>query len=205
MLLRLLTLVLLQVQSSQVTAFQILGRQTFQCHDGKQRFTLLSTVRHPFRLEASDSFVDVEEYVTPNQIKDLRKEVSKRRKRSELVKYHIPENESHGDFTEESVVELLGLLKTSELVEVRGINRDDRRGVFATAEDLTMTLSELGTFITLIEKKGFAAVLYRPGDDDVENKIVRRTSHKEGQWTRKKKAKRDNRGQIIKGEYEYFF
>ena len=156
--------------------------------------------------KASASLIDDDEYVSPNQIKELRKEVAKRRARRKLTQFKLPQEESHGEFTEETLAAICGLLAENELVEVRGISRDRKREVFATTEELGMALSEQGKFVSLVETKGFAATFYCPGEDDVVvgKKIVRRTSYKENQWAKKPKPKRDNRGQIIKGEYEYF-
>ena len=156
--------------------------------------------------KASASLIDDDEYVSPNQIKELRKEVAKRRARRKLTQFKLPQEESHGEFTEETLAAICGLLAKNELVEVRGISRDRKREVFATTEELGMALSEQGKFVSLIETKGFAATFFCPGEDDevVGKKIVRRTSYKENQWTKKPKPKCDNRGQIIKGEYENF-
>lgn len=156
--------------------------------------------------KASPSLIDDEEYVSPNQIKELRKEAAKRRARKKLTQFKLPEEECYGEFTEDSLTAICGLLARNELVEVRGISRDRKREVFATTEELGMALSLKGRFVSLVETKGYAATFYCPGDDDevVGKKIVRRTSFKEGQWTKKPKPKRDNRGQIIKGEYEHF-
>ena len=156
--------------------------------------------------KASASLIDDDEYVSPNQIKELRKEVAKRRARRKLTQFKLPQEESHGEFTEETLAAICGLLAKNELVEVRGMSRDRKREVFATTEELGMALSEQGKFVSLIETKGFAATFFCPGEDDevVGKKIVRRTSYKENQWTKKPKPKRDNRGQIIKGEYENF-
>ena len=154
--------------------------------------------------KASPSLLDDDEYVSPNQIKTLRKEVAKRRARKKLTQYKISEAECCGDFSDDTLDAISDLLAKNELVEVRGISRDNKRNVFSTTEQLGMNLSELGKYVTTIEIKGFAATYYRPGDDDVEKKIIRRTNYKEGQWKKKRKPKRDSRGQIIPGEYEYF-
>jgi hypothetical protein len=155
--------------------------------------------------KASSSLIDDDEYVSPNQIKELRKEVAKRRARRKLAHFKLPASETFGEFTEETLTAVCNLLAKNELVEVRGISRDKKREVFATTEELGLALSEQGKFVTVVEQKGFASTFYCPGDDDVVGKkIIRRTSFKEGQWTKKPKPKRDNRGQIIKGEYEYF-
>ena len=131
--------------------------------------------------------------------------MAKRRARRKLTQFKLPQEESHGEFTEETLAAICGLLAKNELVEVRGISRDRKREVFATTEELGMALSEQGKFVSLVETKGFAATFYCPGEDEVVGKkIVRRTSYKENQWTKKPKPKRDNRGQIIKGEYENF-
>ena len=155
--------------------------------------------------KASSSLIDDDEYVSPNQIKELRKEAAKRRARRELAHFKLPASETFGEFTEETLTAVCNLLAKNELVEVRGISRDKKREVFATTEELGLALSEQGNFVTVVEQKGFASTFYCPGDDEVVGKkIIRRTSFKEGQWTKKPKPKRDNKGQIIKGEYEYF-
>ena len=155
--------------------------------------------------KASSSLIDDDEYVSPNQIKELRKEAAKRRARRELAHFKLPASETFGEFTEETLTAVCNLLAKNELVEVRGISRDKKREVFATTEELGLALSEQGNFVTVVEQKGFASTFYCPGNDEVGGKkIIRRTSFKDGQWTKKPKPKRDNKGQIIKGEYEYF-
>ena len=138
--------------------------------------------------KASSSLIDDDEYVSPNQIKELRKEVAKRRARRELAHFKLPASETFGEFTEETLTAVCNLLAKNELVEVRGISRDKKREVFATTEELGLALSEQGNFVTVVEQKGFASTFYCPGDDEVVGKkIIRRTSFKEGQWTKKKR------------------
>ena len=178
-----------------VTAFQMRHRQSGQRFiSGSSTSSLIA--------RASPSLLDDDEYVSPNQMKALRKEVSKRRARKKLTQYKMPEAECHGNFSDGTLDAISELLAMNELVVVRGISRDKKRNVFATTEKLGMVLSGKGKFVTTIEIKGFSSTFYRPGDDDIENKIIRRTNYKEGQWKKKPKPKRDNRGQIIPGQYE---
>lgn len=129
--------------------------------------------------------------VTPNQRKLLRKEVAKRRARKTLPQVWIE------DGSQERVK---GIAETftsqNELVEVRGISRDNKKAVFAESERLAL---ELG-FVTkksvdLVESKGHASVFYCPVEGN--GSIVLRTSFKEDAWEKRPKAPRDNRGQIV--------
>ena len=167
MALTLLTLAILYFQIQHGATFQILNGQTLAF-----RHTVRSCIR------ASPNSMDDDEYVTPNQVRDLRKEVQKRKNTKKLTTFILPEDEGYDNFSKQSLDELLEKLKINELVQVKGISREDKRDVFSTAEDLAMTLSEEGKFITLVETKGFSSVMYRPGDDDVKKKIIRRTSYK---------------------------
>ena len=148
----------------------------------------------------SSSIDENEDFVSPNQIKALRKTAGKLRARKKLVRFAMPEEESFGPFSVETSKAIADLLLENELVEVRGIAKDKKPKVFATTQQLAIDVGiEAEKVVTTVEIKGFAATMYCPGD-----KITRRTSYREGQWKRKRRPKRDNRGQIITGEYEYF-
>jgi hypothetical protein len=142
------------------------------------------------------------DFPTPKQKIELRKIITKRAARKELPWFVMPEEENLGPFPS-SLPEIRQLLDSEEIVEVRGISKDSKRQVYATFERLVAELGmEMNKDVTIISTKGFSAVIYSEMDNDhanVEKKIMLRTSvGQKNTWTRRVKAPRDNRGQIIK-------
>ncbi|GAX12780.1 hypothetical protein FisN_15Hh259 [Fistulifera solaris] len=132
--------------------------------------------------------------VTPNQIKFLRKEAARRLARKSLSQVFLPEN----DPAEETLQSIQQALQQHELVQIRGISRDNIRHVYATAQQMVLELNLLSLKeVELIETSGHSALLYAPADPP---RIILRSSYKEGQWTKKPKKTRDHRGQIIQVE-----
>jgi hypothetical protein len=148
-----------------------------------------------------EQYEDGEEFfVSQQQILFLRKEASKRESNKKLPKWILPPEEAT-EVTDETVERIIGLFDKSELIEVRGISRDVKKHVYDTAHGLAGLLEEeMGKPVVVVGIKGFAAKMYSPWEDDRGDNIQLRTSYRPGQWTRKPKPIRDNRGQIIKGE-----
>ena len=84
-------------------------------------------------------------------------------------------------------------------MQVRGISLDDKKCIRELAEQLAFDLQAI-----VVQVKGHAAVLYAPAQNEKYKKIQLRTDYKANQWSKRPKPKRDNRGQVIPGEYEYF-
>ena len=140
-----------------------------------------------------------QEYLTPNQVKTLRKEASKRKARKQLAT-HILSSDETIPLSENTMSIIVSLLQDNELVEVRGISKEGKRFVRSDSERLAAELEmELADDrpIFLLDTKGHAAVFYCPLGD-----IQLRTGFQQNVWTKKPRPKRDGRGQIIKGEYE---
>lgn len=136
--------------------------------------------------------------LTPMQIKTLRKEITKRRARKQLPKEWLPESETIGPFAEDTLTTICKSLEKNELVEVRGISKDDKRDVFRTSEELAYYLSNcVEKDIERVDTKGHASVFYCPGKT-----IKLRTSYRPNQWNKRAKPLRDNSGQIIKSVRE---
>ena len=155
----------------------------------------------PLEVAASPTLIVTEENnnqgVTPNQLKALRKEASKRQARNILVRQqYVAENaEGVNDFYSAVCKDL----EDHELCEVRGVCINNKREVYSTAHQLAYDLSvELQREVTVVIIKGHAVTLYSPAAQPEKRKIILRTSYQEGQWTRREKAPRDHRGQIIK-------
>ena len=152
-----------------------------------------------------DEYELVEFFVSPEQISLLRKEANKRDTRKKLPKVFLPPEESM-EITSETITEISNLFETSELIEVRGVSRDKKKHVFDTAHNLALTVEDqMEKPVVVVDIKGFAVKLYCPWDDDQNDKnggkkVELRSSYKPGQWTRKAKPLRDNRGQIITDE-----
>lgn len=141
-----------------------------------------------------------QEYLTPTQVKALRKEASKRKARKQLATHVLSDDDQGMPLSESSMSAIVQLLlDNNELVEVRGISRDAKRHVRRDSERLALELEMelLSRPVFLLDTKGHAAIYYSPAGD-----VQLRTKYQEGQWTKKPRPKRDSRGQIIKGEYE---
>ncbi|GAX11328.1 hypothetical protein FisN_15Lh259 [Fistulifera solaris] len=143
--------------------------------------------------------------VTPNQIKFLRKEAAQRLARKSLSQVFLPDQEDGMMMTSSSSSSFPAIweaLQQHELVQIRGISRDNIRHVYVTAQQMVLELNyfmstKTRTQVELIETSGHSALLYAPADPP---RIILRSSYKEGQWTKKPKKPRDHRGQIIQVE-----
>lgn len=144
--------------------------------------------------------------LAPNQIKLLRKEASQRLARKSLAQVFLPEEDTESSHIianddETNLETILQLLHQHELVQVRGISRNNIRHVYAETQQMILELNLLVSdsqqrMVELVETSGFSSILYAPADPP---KIILRTSYKEGQWSKKPKKPRDIRGQIIVG------
>lgn len=138
------------------------------------------------------------ETLTSQQIATLRKEANRRSARNQLPWIVLDADESMGPWSDSTIKEILNQLAQHELVQVRGLCRDDRRYVKSTAERLSAELSvQAGDLVSLVDHAGHAAVLYQPSAL-VARPISLHTTGKENHWQRRAKAPRDRRGQIIK-------
>lgn len=150
--------------------------------------------------DADEEYELVEFCVSPEQITLLRKEAARRQASKKLPKYFLPDKE----VSPETIDEISNLFDTSELIEVRGVSKENKKKVFDAAHGLAATLEDsIEKPVVVVDIKGFAVKLYCPWNDDVDEqgnarkRIQLRTSYKPGQWTRKAKPIRDNRGQIV--------
>lgn len=161
--------------------------------------------------EEEEEYEMVDFLVSPEGIATLRKEAVRRESRKKLCKFFLPPPpaaEEEGTTSEETTIgEICDLFEGSELVEVRGVSRESKRGVFDAAHDLAASLEDaMEKPVVVLEVKGFAARLYCPwvdgqgGNAGAAARIQLRTSYRPGQWTRKPKPIRDERGQIITDE-----
>ncbi|KAL7464901.1 hypothetical protein ACHAXS_005232 [Conticribra weissflogii] len=152
---------------------------------------------------AEDEYEEVEFFVTPEQITSLRKEAAKRERRKALPKFFVPIEESAGDCSEETMEGILELFGISELIEVRGVSKDEKKRVYEVAHELAATLEdEMGKPVVIVDIKGFAVKMYSPWfeDEGDSSRIQLYSSYRPNQWTRKPKPIRDERGQIVIGE-----
>lgn len=169
--------------------------------------TITSTRLYQSELQEADYNEEEEEliefFVSPEQISVLRKEANKRDKTNKLVKFFLPQEESL-ELSEQSMNEISALFEKSELVEVRGVSKGEKKGVFDAAYAMAEVLEdEFGKPVVVVEIKGFAVRLYCPcldDEGDASKRIKLFTSYRPGQWTRKPKPLRNAYGQIITDE-----
>jgi hypothetical protein len=161
---------------------------------------------------AQDVEQDEEEYemveftVSAEQIAMLRKEANQRDARKQLPKFFLAQEES-AEASPETINEILALFDKDELIEVRGVGKGKKKQAFEKCNELAAILEDtIEKPVVVVDVKGFAVKLYCPWVDDEEGangklgRIQMRTSYKPGQWSRKPKALRDNRGQVILDE-----
>lgn len=171
--------------------------------------TITSTILYQSELQEANYDEEEEEelvefFVSPEQISVLRKEANKRDKTNKLVKFFLPQEESL-ELSEQSMNEISALFEKSELVEVRGVSKGEKKGVFDVAYAMAEILEDeiIGKPVVVVEIKGFAVRLYCPWLDDEgdsSKRIKLFTSYRPGQWTRKPKPLRNAYGQIITDE-----
>lgn len=126
--------------------------------------------------------------LTPNQIKFLRKESSKRLARRGMPQIWVSDDYSNlNDIAQ-------AFSKTHELIQVRGIAKDDATVVYATSEQIAYEMTALlQKPVEVVQVKGHSCILFCPMEG-----IVLRSSYKEGQWEKRIKAPRNIYGQIIR-------
>lgn len=153
-------------------------------------FCFAGTKRPRTLLEGVIDPEDVD-YLSPLQVKALRKEVSKRSKQRKLQSICFDDN---GDCLNEAA----SVLQTDELVEIRAISLCDKQEVFdivqVLAEELSLHMQQHPVY--MVETQGHKAVYYSP----TTSKIVLRTTGKLNQWEKRPRKPRDNAGQIIREE-----
>ncbi len=146
----------------------------------------------------------MEFFISQEQIGVLRKEANKRDRVKKLSKHFLPEEESMG-LSQKSIDEISALFEKSELIEVRGVSKGQKKGLFDIANAMAEHLEEeIGKPVVIVDIKGFAVKLYCPWLDgenvDISKRIKLFTSYRPGQWTRKPKPIRNERGQIVLDE-----
>jgi len=159
------------------------------------------TIQQQEEEDDEEDYELVEFFVSPNQIDILRKEANKRKARKALPTFFMPAGDST-EVSEETLKEISNLFETNEIIEIRGISKDKKKLVFDMSYALAETIEDsMEKPVVVVEVKGFAAKLYSPFDNEEQGKRIHlRSSYKPGQWKRKPKAIRDNRGQIILDE-----
>ena len=144
--------------------------------------------------------------ITPNQIKTLRKEAAKRIARKTMAQqsYYVggeeSEESSSGEGAQDFFSTVCALLEENELVQIRGVSKNQKRKVYETADQLAEDLSlKMKRSVFVVEIKGFAVTLYCGSlDENKKGRILLRSSYQEGAWELRMKAPRDHRGQIIR-------
>lgn len=136
------------------------------------------------------------EYLTPSQVKLLRKEATKRQARRALPR--VP-------FTgeDENISKIADTFALHELVLVSGLSPSDKRGVKEISDQLEYELMRiLEKEVFAIEMHGHTVTFFSPfPESDQEHRIQKlnlRSSYRPNQWSKRVKPPRDHRGQIIK-------
>ena len=179
--------------------------------------TNLAALWDPRKQEKGSEFV---EFPTPSQRAEIKKEAKKRRARRQLPYFSFPDAETDGPWSDETIQAIWKQLTETEMMELKGICRQEIRDVYQTAKWFCEELEELispaisnedgneedegnqGTHlpVALISQKGHTALIYCPTlPVDHPDKFVLRTSvGQKNVWKARPKPPRDISGQIIR-------
>jgi len=139
--------------------------------------------------------------ISTTQIKMLRKEIGKRSNTKRLPVVFVPNEQTDGEFTMETLEDMEKVFSDNELVQVRGLSKSNLKAVKQVVDILSIQMEDLlQRMVIPVQVKGFSAIFYSPFDDDSRpDRIQLRTSYQPNQWRPKPKPVRDERGQILKG------
>mmetsp|Transcript_38775 Transcript_38775/g.42886 ORF Transcript_38775/g.42886 Transcript_38775/m.42886 type:complete len:299 (-) Transcript_38775:257-1153(-) len=179
-----------------VTGFQQYSSQSLLPKTNKKTCPLNIAPTTVREINADEDYIAL----TPGQIKTLRKESEKRRAGKILTTDWLPENETSGPFSVETLEKYVDLLRENEIIEIRGISKGEKRYTRTLSDelayDLTRTSAEKGIVIERIATKGHRSIYYCPKTDGTG--IVLRTTFRPYQWEPRQKPLRDISGRIIK-------
>ena len=177
--------------------------------------TKLQVLWDPRNADNDSGLVD---FPTASQRVEIKKEAKSRKSRREMPYFSLSDEESDGPWSDETFQAIWKQLTETEIMEVKGICREDRRQVFQTAKLFCEELEDLispssgsddddddqeeegmSLPVALISAKGHTALIYCPTLPlDHDGKLILRTSvGQKNVWKARPKKPRDNRGQII--------
>jgi len=179
--------------------------------------TTLQVLWDPRNAENDSGYVD---FPTPSQRSEIKKEAKRRRARRQMPYFSFSDEETDGQWSEKTIQAIWKQLTETEMMELKGVCRQDLRDVYQTSrlfcevlEDLISPDSEddvennredheaqsMHLPVALISTKGHTALIYCPTlPADHPNKLVLRTSvGQKNVWKARPKALRDISGQII--------
>jgi hypothetical protein len=181
--------------------------------------TKLQVLWDPRNAENDSGLVD---FPTPSQRAEIKKEAKRRQARRDMPSFSFSAEESDGPWSDETVQAIWKQLTETEMMELKGICREDRREVFQTGKSFCEELEELiapsgsdeveegdredqedgGVHlpVALISTKGHSALIYCPTlPTDHPDKFILRTSvGQKNVWKSRPKPLRDISGQIVK-------
>jgi hypothetical protein len=179
--------------------------------------TKLQVLWDPHNAENDSGLVD---FPTPSQRAEIKKEAKRRQARRAMPYFSLSDEESDGPWSDETVQAIWKQLTETEMMEIKGICREDKRDVFQTGkwfcEELEELIAPSGSDeveegedqeeggihlpVALISTKGHTALIYCPTLPlDHPDKFILRTSvGQKNVWKRRPKPLRDISGQIIK-------
>lgn len=161
--------------------------------------------------------VGLVEFPTDKQRMAIKKEAKQRKSRKQLPYFSLSEEEMNGEWSDETFSTVWKQLTETEMMEIKGVCRTDRRAVFRQAKLFCEELEDMisssndeddedddeearGLPVALISTKGHTALIFCPTlPQEHPDKFILRTSvGQKNVWRSRPKALRDNRGQIIK-------
>jgi len=145
--------------------------------------------------------------LTPQMLKVLRKEGDARKKQKRLAAVFVDPEEGNdglaGSFLSETLESIIAHLTESEMVEVRGLCKNDVKLVGPASAALQEAIFERKPDLDVfqIRRKGHAVLLFRPRPEEEEGPRIKFFTTRKTPWERKLKPVRDDDNLIIPGEY----
>ena len=150
-------------------------------------------------LQASSAIADVSDgWLSPQQIKTLRKEIDDRRRRKRLAYKRLHDGELAGAFDQATVDAADAALASSEFFEAGGPEKLNVKAWPAVAFALAESCDAM-----VVQLKKKKCVLYRPLPPGAPGAVVLRTTGKQVPWKARSPAVRDGKGRILGREEDF--
>ena len=150
-------------------------------------------------LQAASAIADVSDgWLSPQQIKTLRKEIDDRRRRKRLAYKRLHDGELAGDFDQATVDAADAALASSEFFEAGGPEKLNVKAWPAVAFALAEACDAM-----VVQLKKKKCVLYRPLPPGTPGAVVLRTTGKQIPWKARSPAVRDGKGRILGREEDF--
>ena len=182
-----------------VLLLQLTRTAAFSRQRPYSNYNLCSARRKLKPLQASSAIADVSDgWLSPQQIKTLRKEIDDRRRRKRLAYKRLHDGELAGAFDQATVDAADAALASSEFFEAGGPEKLNVKAWPAVAFALAESCDAM-----VVQLKKKKCVLYRPLPPGTPGAVVLRTTGKQVPWKARSPAVRDGKGRILGREEDF--